>query len=162
MTIYRKLAASSIAAIERALNRRLNRLIEGEADGIQDTAVPEGVDLRYIGEWEENFKSQGNEFFHGEMNSVKDLIKKAGKLLNKDSKSHAFIEDIVDEILRNNPNEKILIFTEYRATQSYLFEIIGRALWREKSFLDTRRAKTLRQAKRDSAIRGKRPVSHIY
>ena len=63
MTIYRKLAASSIAAIERALNRRLKRLMEGEDDGTQETSIPEGVDLRYAGEWEEKFKSQSNEFF---------------------------------------------------------------------------------------------------
>ena len=124
MTIYRKLAASSIAAIESALRRRLNRLMEGEADTIQDAVLLEDTDLRYFGEWEENVKSQVNEFFNGEMNAVKNLIKQAGDLLNKDSKSHAFLENIVDEILKNNSNEKILIFTEYRATQSYLLKII--------------------------------------
>ena len=124
MTIYRKLAASSIAAIETALTRRLNKLREGADGDFGEVSVPEGVDLRYIGEWEEAFDGQGVEFFRGEIQSVEDLVLKAKQLLNKDSKSRTFFDKILGAILESNPGEKILIFTEYRATQNYLAELI--------------------------------------
>ena len=124
MTIYRKLAASSIAAIERALARRLIRLREGYIENMHDTSIPEEVDLRYIGEWEEDFEGQGKEFFKGEIQSVEGLIEKARQLLKNDSKSQAFLEEIIGVIIESNPDEKVLIFTEYRATQSYLSNLI--------------------------------------
>ena len=124
MTIYRKLAASSIAAIEKALTRRLKRLREGYIENAQDTSIPEGVDLRYVGEWEEGFEGQGREFFKGEIRSVENLIQKARELLGRDSKSQSFLEEIIDVILGSNPDEKVLIFTEYRATQGYLSNLI--------------------------------------
>jgi len=124
MTIYRKLAASSIAAIESSLTRRLDRLRENSIGNMQNISIPEEIDLRYYGEWEEKFEGHSKEFFRGEIQTVEELVQKARQLLRNDSKSQAFMKKIIDVILKNNSAEKILIFTEYRATQSYLSNLI--------------------------------------
>ncbi|HBO4954614.1 DEAD/DEAH box helicase [Pseudomonas aeruginosa] len=122
MTVYRKLAASSAAAIHRALCNRLQRLLDGEANGLSDE---EPRDQRYLGEWEEQFTSDAREFFAGEVQLLKDLIAEAAALKANDLKLKLFIEDIIGKIHAANADEKVLIFTEYRTTQNYLREALA-------------------------------------
>jgi superfamily II DNA or RNA helicase len=124
MTTYRKLASSSIAAIERSLRRRLGVLLEG-ADSLPWSSKSADIDERYSGEWEETVTfSDAKPFFTGEIEILKDLIVKAQQLFSIDSKKHVMAEQIIAKILQNNPEEKILIFTEYRGTQDYLVDIL--------------------------------------
>jgi len=118
MTVYRKLAASSIAAIEAALVRRLLRLRSESAN--QENYSEEVEDERYLGEWEEAFGSSEREFFAGEIPLLEELIALAHNLLEVDRKIRDFVEGLVEQVLNSNPSEKILIFTEYRATQEYI------------------------------------------
>jgi len=122
MTTYRKLAASSIAAIERSLSRRLQRLEDDELSGSSLDA--EFVDERFVGEWEEAVDAPDGQFFEGEIVMLKGLIEKARLLFTGDSKLRAFIDELVETILHDNPQEKILIFTEYRGTQDFLTEAL--------------------------------------
>lgn len=117
MTVYRKLAASSAAAIHRALCNRLQRLLDDQA---KSSAEDEPSDERYFGEWEEQFTSEAREFFAGEVQLLKALIAEAAALKANDLKLKLFIEDIIGKINAANSDEKVLIFTEYRATQDYL------------------------------------------
>nr|WP_238985542.1 helicase-related protein [Nitrosococcus halophilus] len=124
MTIYRKLAASSVAAIYRALERRLERL-HGEFDGFRARSYEEEEpDIRYFGEWEEMFEASDKEFFAGEMDALRELIRQAASLLHDDRKLQAFQSGLLEQVLTKNPDEKVLIFTEYRATQDYLRETL--------------------------------------
>ncbi|WP_134587481.1 DEAD/DEAH box helicase, partial [Pseudomonas aeruginosa] len=122
MTVYRKLAASSAAAIHRALCNRLQRLLDDEANGLSDE---EPRDQRYLGEWEEQFTSDAREFFAGEVQLLKDLIAEAAALKANDLKLKLFIEDIIGKIHAANADEKVLIFTEYRTTQNYLRDALA-------------------------------------
>ncbi|WP_046815919.1 DEAD/DEAH box helicase [Pseudomonas putida] len=122
MTVYRKLAASSAAAIHRALCNRLQRLLDDDANG---TSADAPSDERYLGEWEEQFNSDGREFFTGEVQLLKDLIEEAASLKANDLKLKLFIEDIIGKIHAANADEKVLIFTEYRTTQNYLRDALG-------------------------------------
>ncbi|WP_411382510.1 helicase-related protein [Pseudomonas aeruginosa] len=122
MTVYRKLAASSAAAIHRALCNRFQRLLDDEANGLSDE---EPRDQRYLGEWEEQFTSDAREFFAGEVQLLKDLIAEAAALKANDLKLKLFIEDIIGKIHAANADEKVLIFTEYRTTQNYLREALA-------------------------------------
>lgn len=117
MTVYRKLAASSAAAIHRALCNRLQRLLDDQAKSI---AEDEPSDERYFGEWEEQFATEAREFFAGEVQMLQALIAEAGALKANDLKLKLFIEDIIGKIDAVNSDEKVLIFTEYRTTQDYL------------------------------------------
>ncbi len=119
MTVYRKLAASSIAAIESALVRRLDRLkIEKNETNHYADGSPE--DNPYEGEWEEQAVGGMGEFFTGEISMLECLLEAAEEAHRTDSKIIAFMDGLAQDALKNNLNEKLLIFTEYRATQEYI------------------------------------------
>ena len=125
MTIYRKLAASSIAAIQAALERRRQKLMgiitESESDTIE---TEESFDDRFSGEADEEVETPEHEFFEGEIRLIEALLKKAEKVRVKDLKLKSFMNDLIRSVLGRNKREKILIFTEYRATQDYLKEAL--------------------------------------
>ena len=121
MTIYRKLAASSSAAIHQALVRRLERL--RSADVSRNSALDldaEGIEERFLGEWEEQQAGSRRQFFEGETAMIERLIDSSGRLQNYDSKSRVFFKDVLGGILSTNAQEKVIIFTEYRATQDFI------------------------------------------
>lgn len=117
MTVYRKLAASSIAAIHDALIRRRDRL-RGENERVNI----ELDDARFQGEEEELLAehSAATPFFEGEMRLLDELIEDASALRKHDTKLEAFLDELVERVLKRNPNEKILVFTEYLGTLSWL------------------------------------------
>ena len=119
MTVYRKLAASSIAAIQSALLRRKERL-KGEFDSGYSISALQEQDQRYLGEWEEQLATDAKEFFEGEMDLLNELLAEAGQLRKDDRKLQLFLQELVATIMAESPNQKILIFTEYRNTQDYL------------------------------------------
>ena len=128
MTTYRKLASSSIAAIERALQRRLVRLQGGgniqsvnEArspfgDSLDADAFQDGTDSR------DDLDSLADiavaSFFGDEHQQIGDLLAAAETVKADDRKLAQFLSEIVDPL--QQAGERLLIFTEYRATQSYL------------------------------------------
>jgi SNF2 family DNA or RNA helicase len=123
MTVYRKLAASSIKAILGALERRLYTLIhQSEAD---QASEDEG-DERFAGEVEEKEvqKTQRKEFFDGEIDRLR-VILQCGNAIVHDSKMLGFLGSIVEQATLRNSAEKILIFTEYRTTQRYIEETLA-------------------------------------
>jgi superfamily II DNA or RNA helicase len=119
MAVYRKLAASSVAAIRAALARRLQRL-EQQILLPPDQGASECSDERYLGEWEERIEGSSREFFNGEVLMLKDVLDAADRLLENDGKIRKFIEELVQQVLSVNSTEKVLIFSEYRATQDYV------------------------------------------
>lgn len=121
MTTYRKLAASSSAAILTALRKRLARL---QKENLPASAT-ELNDARYIGEWEESQVSAGPEFFDGELSMLGGLIAKAEALKAHDLKRKGFLDTVIDRVLEDAPDQKVLIFTEYRSTQEYLREALA-------------------------------------
>lgn len=120
MTTYRKLAASSIAAITVALERRASRL---RGDAISQRQL-EIEDARFAGEQEEIWSGeqaiQQEEFFEGELRAINSLLEKGAAVSAKDRKLAAFLDSLVGAVRARNPSEKLLVFTEYRATQDYL------------------------------------------
>lgn len=124
MTVYRKLAASSIAAIHTALQRRLHRLQHHTSISLPENQWTE--DERFDGEQQEHelwktidVPSQ-TEFFTGEIQQLNNLIAQAEKLLKHDVKCHTLVNHLIPEITQSQPHEKLLIFTEYKTTQQYL------------------------------------------
>jgi superfamily II DNA or RNA helicase len=121
MTIYRKLAASSAAAIHSALLGRMERLLKGDTEtSFSQTWENAEYDRRFEGEREESLQLFPEEFFNGEILLLQELIEKAGVLLKNDFKLKGFLDDLIPSVLEGNPEEKILIFTEYRKTQAHL------------------------------------------
>ena len=121
MTIYRKLAASSLAAIEGALERRLLRLQTRLREEAELTTIDaEANESSPFIENEERINGGQTEFFSGETEMLQGLISQARRVRQHDTKLQAFIASLVGTVLRNNPEERVLIFTEYRSTQDYL------------------------------------------
>lgn len=122
MTIYRKLAASSVAAIQGALERRLLRL---QRQGQDDPARPDPDDSNPFVEAEEQVSGTRSEFFSGETELLRGLIGLARGLRAHDTKLQAFTRTLIGGILAGNPDERVLIFTEYRSTQDYLVQTLN-------------------------------------
>lgn len=121
MTVYRKLAASSAAAIHIALVKRLARLKEENSSvAVWPTPGSDEADSRYEGEFEEKVVPPAMEFFSGEVSLLSELISRASALEANDRKLEVFIDKLIPSIHETNPKEKILIFTEYRSTQQHL------------------------------------------
>jgi len=125
MSVYRKLSASSCVAIHQALVNRKSRLIgEASEESINYKKLSSEKDARYVGEWEESTETEKQEFFHGEMELLTELISDAAALRDQDMKMSSLIDGLIDSVLGSNPKEKVLIFTEYRSTQDYLRQVL--------------------------------------
>ena len=131
MTVYRKLAASSVAAIHQALIRRRGRLLKAHEEqasirkiwaALKDQDEDDALDERFIGEIEEQRAAQApaKAFFQGELDALEDLIIQAEDLLHADPKLEAFLDGIVTQVGQYGEREKLLVFTEYRSTQACL------------------------------------------
>ena len=128
MTIYRKLASSSVAALWIALRRRLDRLSQQPAPSDDR---PEAFDEEDQPEADDNLDQRGpaqkrQPFFEGEEIMLRDLIARGEACMRTDRKGAALVE-IVREVVRDQ-GEKILIFTEFRSTQAYLLHQVERLL----------------------------------
>lgn len=122
MTVYRKLAASSIRTLQLALSRRLSRLTS-EAAAVR--FLEDLGDERFEGEYEEarvGVDEAREEFFTGETERLKTLIEECRVAGEEDDKMRAFLDQVIAPITRANSTERVLIFTEYRGTQDYIVE----------------------------------------
>ena len=133
MTVYRKLASSSVAAIAGALERRLDRL---HGRSREPSAFPSlsaewesETDSRFQGEAEETRATSDDvgvsPFFENEIKVLTDLIRDARELAGHDRKLGCFIDDVLPLALRNNTTGKVLIFSEYRQTQDVLRQALA-------------------------------------
>jgi ERCC4-related helicase len=121
MTTYRKLASSSIAAIDRALRRRLER-VTGQSEEYEDDQFTL-EDLAEGGDDQDNIvtsisSSSRAEFFEFEVDMIKNLLDLAHDVHRNDLKLEAFLRQVVEPL--TSDGKKLLIFTEYRGTQAYL------------------------------------------
>ena len=136
MTTYRKLASSNIAAVERALQRRMNRL-RGEDgrprssnaglffsdESFDEEAFRESTDGRDdLDSLADNIPA--TPFFDDEQLQIAALLKTAEQVKQDDRKLKQFLAEIVDPLY--SARKKLLIFTEYRATQDHLIDALQR------------------------------------
>lgn len=136
MTTYRKLASSSVAAIERALQRRRAKLVgdvnvdstrisvsrfEELADAFEEGDDGED-DLADISEDIAALGSGANPFFESELRMLDELCSAVRVVKADDRKLAEFLTSIVDPV--HSSGRKLLVFTEYRATQDYLVDAL--------------------------------------
>jgi superfamily II DNA or RNA helicase len=127
-----KLASSSVAAVRRALAKRLARLQEAEAkrdalgpdiDRLEELMVEgDPADLDEIARLEERIAEEmGDAVFLNpdEIPALVELLEAADEV-NTETK----IERILEVIEQSFPSEAILFFTEYKATQALLMSAL--------------------------------------
>lgn len=124
MTTYRKLASSSIAAIEHALELRRDRLIGQATQGGTNSEGDLSLDDLSEGGDEQDDLAETisttavDEFFAFERNLIEGLLSHAAVVRKQDEKLRMFLDEVVKPLI--SEGKKLLVFTEYRATQSYL------------------------------------------
>lgn len=130
MTTYRKLASSSVAAIHRALLRRLDKLTtpnaargSTRADWDEDDGSDDLAELD-LGE-------PSGAFFEDEEAMIRGVLAQCAVAAQADSKIEAFCR-LYDEVVVRN-GHKLLVFSEYRATQERLLAEVRRLSGREPS-----------------------------
>jgi SNF2-related domain len=131
LVAMQKLASSSIAAIQRALRGRLERIGEArrEVDRLNERLTryretESGSDLDAMAELEEKIAtgSASLSLMAGEEHRIRELIT-AAEQVDRETR----IERIV-ELIRTRFNDRsVLFFTEYKATQSLLISALFQA-----------------------------------
>src|SRR5438105_4485295 len=124
MTTYRKLASSSVAAIEKALRLRLERLWGAAAESAEPHNDDLSLDdLSQGGDDQDDLATSAlptstQEFFAFEKDLIEQLLAAAAIIRRSDEKLIKFLVAVIEPLIAEN--KKLLIFTEYRATQVYL------------------------------------------
>jgi superfamily II DNA or RNA helicase len=120
MVTYRKLASSSVAAIEKALVSRLAKINKSATAGNHRPSQLVMEELLEGGDDQDNLDGTGpsSRFFDDEEAMLRDLISTAHLARKADEKLDVFLNKVVDPLLKQK--KRLLVFTEYRATQEYL------------------------------------------
>ena len=131
MVIYQKRLVSSIRAIQRSLERRASVLRQGGRDQLSQVArslldqyrerpetLTEEQRQHVEDELQELSTGQDPEQRRKELEVVEELIERANQI-EVDSKAERLRAAITD-LLEREPDEKVLVFTEYTDTLEYL------------------------------------------
>jgi hypothetical protein len=125
MILFQRLVSSSTSAILSAMQGRLERLQSGEDNGIEDYANEvDGSfeDMEDTIDFEGLYQSD-HSGLTDEVSLLNELIKQAKDCINTetDAKADALLSKYKGlQQVKNNPELKMLIFTEFKATQKML------------------------------------------
>ena len=127
MTIYRKLASSSVAALWISLRNRLERLSQEQLATSHPQHPLDDDETEAHDDPDQQISAQQRQpFFDGEELLLKGLIELGKECVKSDKKGEAFVEIIRDVVQREG--KKVVVFTEYRSTQAYLVHKIEELL----------------------------------
>ena len=140
MALMQKRLVSSIGAIRATLQRRLNGLLNHESVQLSVGARSflEGEDL----EEEDQIRAEkelelltvrGDEELHVELRALRRLIDMAERII-VDSKAQK-IRRYIQHLLESEPDEKLLLFTEYRDTLDYFLSLCEEEPWYDEIML---------------------------
>jgi SNF2 family DNA or RNA helicase len=135
LTVFRKLLVSSPHALAKSLESRARRIEQTLARSDGDPSRLSDADLEEREETLESFTQLDDLFSltgglspddaRNEIDTLRNLAKRARMVADPyDSKAKKLV-DAVDAILDDDPTEKILIFTQFRETQSYLKRLLN-------------------------------------
>lgn len=127
MILFQRLVSSSTAAILSAMRGRLKRLRDGEQEDAAATIQEESDTFENIEELEFELGNLPNSATTqlDELATLEQLIRQAESTLahELDAKLEYFLEKLAQlKKAAQNPSLKVLLFTEFRATQSMLRE----------------------------------------
>jgi superfamily II DNA or RNA helicase len=125
MVVFQKLASSSLAAVRASLKRRLMRL----SHTLNNKSQQPTDDERFAGEVEEVQADEWQEklvrevFMEREIAMLKDLL----SIDVQEEAKWVELMNIIGAATRKNPNEKLILFTEYRGTVAFLAASLSEA-----------------------------------
>jgi len=140
MALMQKRLVSSVGAIRETLRRRLQGLLE---EGGANRELSEDAEAYLDGEdLEENDREaaeqeletltvvNGDDALQTEIQMLQDLVNQA-ESIPVDTKAQQ-VKRYIQQLLEENPNEKLLLFTEYRDTLDYLLEEVSDQPWADE------------------------------
>ena len=127
-TIIRKRASSSIEALRLTLKRRAEKLRDGRVSTIDVENAIERI-RESEEEFDEDYESHEESIIglppnRGELRDIDELLAEIDKIDN-DSKLKTLL-DFIAKIKEGDKDAKIVVFSEYKDTVSYLFERLSR------------------------------------
>ncbi|WP_257301025.1 DEAD/DEAH box helicase [Haloarchaeobius sp. FL176] len=140
MALMQKRLVSSVGAIRETLRRRLQGLLEeGGADrdlSEEAEAYLDGQDLEEADQQaaEQELETltvvRGDDALRTEIEMLQDLVSQA-ESIPVDTKAQQ-VKRYIRQLLEENPNEKLLLFTEYRDTLDYLLDEVSDQPWADE------------------------------
>ncbi|WP_255191917.1 helicase-related protein [Natronobeatus ordinarius] len=140
MALMQKRLVSSIGAIRATLSRRLRNLVAEQSTGTalseEANAYLEGEDLdeddkqRVEAELAGLTVTESDAELEEEIETLRDLITLAERI-PVDSKAQK-VRRFIQQLLEEQPNEKVLLFTEYRDTLEYLLDLVKDEPWADE------------------------------
>ena len=138
MALMQKRLVSSVGAIRETLRRRLQGLLEPEETGLSAdaSAYLDGEDLdesdreQAERELERLTVARGDEALQKEIDTLRELVALAEDL-PVDTKARK-VKRYIEQLFEEHPNEKLLVFTEYRDTLDYLLDLFADEPWADE------------------------------
>lgn len=122
MTIYRKLASSSVWALYVSMTKRRQRLLGEIPVGPSENVFEADVETEVAEDADDladsDFAGTAETFFEDELQSIDMVLTQARASLSADRKLLELEQIVADLVV--GQGKKLLIFTEYRATQEYI------------------------------------------
>ena len=147
MTTFQKLAASSTRAIKAALRRRRDSILKK----VSETAAQERAeyDARYQGEADARDAAKvADPFVESELHMLEELIDLD---VPEDAKADELLR-VIDAVSKDNPEQKVLIFTEYLETQDSIRELLQERYGKGCTVLIRGQGMTLQDKKRSQEV----------
>ena len=130
MVIWQKLAASSSRALLKSLDGRRKRLLQGEITG---TLSPEEAEEDLFADHTASDVMRALPAASAyELSRIDRVIELLSKI-EIDSKTRTFTEKLHD-LFQDDPNGKVIVFTEFRETQDMLVDICSAQGWSAHRF----------------------------
>ena len=140
MALMQKRLVSSIGAIQATLSRRLGDLVEEQSTStsLSDEAAAylDGEDLdeedkqRAEAELSSLTVTESDAQLEEEIETLRDLVSLA-EGISVDSKAQK-VRRYIQQLLEEQPDEKLLLFTEYRDTLDYLLDLVKDEPWADE------------------------------
>jgi superfamily II DNA or RNA helicase len=132
MATFGKLASSSREALKSALQSRVE-VLRGTELAIEGTnnEVPDESAASSVGGATATGKKGKQSLIHGEAKFVDRLLARLEELPGPDSKLDGFARGL-GKLVKTTPDVKVLIFTEYRATQDVLTAALAKLFGKER------------------------------
>ena len=132
MVTFQKLMASSIAAVRESLTKRRNKILSAQTKGqSMDAAADRLDDDDKASDVIEDLDAKGivaNEELTLLENAMNAIV-----AVKVDSKAQVLISRLA-ELFHDAPDEKVIVFTQFRETQSYLRDLMAEQGWRLNVF----------------------------
>lgn len=138
MALMQKRLVSSVGAIRETLRRRLQGLLKPEQKDLSPdaSAYLDGEDLEESDreqaerELERLTVARGDEALQKEIKTLRELVSLAEDL-PVDTKARK-VKRYIEQLFEEHPEEKLLVFTEYRDTLDYLLDFFAHEPWADE------------------------------